>query len=289
MTENAFVCLAQTAPPVDPREGWAVLLDMNDYPEGYTDLPTGYNDSQMWTAALHSFGWQSHHVQLARETLTRAVGETAVQFLINNADANDVVLFFIFAHGTWIQNAMQWSDWFPSMWSSVACQNKLLVVSACGAEQFIDAANSEAAPHIHIASAGVGEYAWAGLPEEGLPIIGEVFNQFLTAAFLNVSSDADDNGEVTVEEAFAFASAVSRMYITVEVFPRFPDYAEMCSHVAPTPVLADAYPGELSLKVEPGDAPVDPMLPLLGALLASVFSVAILVPVTVVMRHPKPR
>lgn len=289
MAENAFVCLAETAPPVDPREGWAVLLDMNDYPEGYADLLTGYNDSQMWAAALHGFGWQSHHVELVRGTLTRAAGETAVQFLINNADANDVAMFFIFAHGTWIQNAMQWSDWFPSMWSSIASQNKLLVVSACGAEQFIDAASSEAAPHVHIASAGVGEYAWAGLPEEGLPVIGEVFNQFLTAAFFNVSADADENGEVTVEEAFAFASPVSQTYIVLEVFPRFPDYAEMCNHVAPKPVLEDAYPGELSLKVEPGDPPANLLLPLLLALLVSVISVAVIVPVAVVMRHPKSR
>jgi len=287
--QNAFVCFAQSAPPADPREGWAVLLDMNDYPEGYGDLPTGYNDSQMWTATLHGFGWQSDHVQLVRGTLTRAAGEAAVRFLINNADANDVVLFFIFAHGTWIQNAMQWSDWFPSMWSSVGSQNKLLVVSACGAEAFIDAAKSEAAPHVHIASAGIGEYAWAGLPEEQLPIIGEVFNQFLNAAFFNVSADANENGEVTVEEAFAFASPVSRTYITLEVFPRFPDYAEMCNHVAPTPVLDDAYPGELSLKVEPGDAPVNLLLPLLLVLLALVISVAVIIPVAVVMRHAKPR
>jgi hypothetical protein len=289
MAQNAVVGLAEAAPSVDPREGWAVLLDMNDYPEGYTDLPTGYNDSQMWTATLHGFGWQSDHVQLVRGTLTRSVGEAAARFLINNADANDVALFFIFAHGTWIQNAMQWSDWFPSMWSSVGSQNKLLVVSACGAEAFIDAANGEAAPHLHIASAGIGEYAWAGLPEEGLPIIGEVFNQFLTAAFFNGSADANGNGEVTVEEAFAFASPASRAYITVEVFPRFSDYAEMCNHVAPTPVLDDGYPGELSLKVEPGDAPANPLLPLLLVLIVFVVSVAVIVPVFVVMRHPKPR
>jgi hypothetical protein len=289
VAQNAFVCLAAADSPANPREGWAALLDMNDYPEGYADLPTGYNDSQMWMATLQAFGWQSHHIYLVRETLTRAAGETAIRFLIDNADANDVVLFFIFAHGTWIQNAMQWSEWFPSMWSSVASQNKLLVVSACGAEQFIDAANSEAAPHVHIASAGIGEYAWAGLPEEGLPIIGEVFNQFLNAAFFNVSADANGNGEVTVEEAFAFASPVSQTYITLEVFPRFPDYAEMCNHVAPTPVLDDAYPGELSLKVEPGDAPANPLLPLLLVLLALVISVAVIVPVCVVRRHPKPR
>ena len=289
MAQNAILALAESAPPVDPREGWAVLLDMNDYPEGYTDLPTGYNDSQMWTATLYSFGWQSHHVQLVRGTLTRAAGEAAVRFLIDNADANDVVLFFIFAHGTWIQNAMQWSDWFPSMWASVASQSKLLVVSACGAEQFIDAANGEVAPHVHIASAGVGEYAWAGLPEERLPIIGEVFNQFLNAAFFNVSADANGNGEVTVEEAFAFASPASRTYIGLEVFPRFPDYAQMCNHLAPTPVLDDAYPGELSLRVEPGDPPANLLLPLLLGLLVLVVSVAVIVPVSVVMRRSKLR
>jgi hypothetical protein len=262
---------------------------MNDFPEEYTDLPTGYNDSQMWIRTLQAFGWQSHHMHVVRETLTRAVGEAAVQFLIDNADANDVVLFFTFAHGGWIQNVMQWSSWFPAMWSSVASHNKLLVVSACGAEQFIDAVDAEAAPHVHIASVGVDEFAWAGLPEEGLPIVGEVFNQFLTAAFLNTSADADGNDEVTVEEAFAFASPASQAYITLEVFPRFPNYAVMCDQVAPTPVVVDTYLGELSLKVEPGDPPANPLLlsPLWWLVLVLLISVAVIGPVAVVMKRPK--
>jgi hypothetical protein len=264
---------------------------MNDFPDEYTDLPTGYNDSQMWNRTLQAFGWQASHMHVVRETLTRAVGESAVQFLINNADANDVVLFFIFAHGSWIQNVMQWTSWFPAMWASIASQNKILVVSACGAEQFIDAVNGEVAPHVHIASVRTGEFAWAGLAEEGLPIIGEVFNQFLTAAFSNASADANTNDEVTVEEAFVFASLSSQVYITLEVFPRFPDYAEMCNHVAPTPALDDAYLNELSLRVELGDHPANPLMlqGLVWLLLAVVVSAAVIVPVSVEMRKRGPK
>jgi hypothetical protein len=277
-TQHAFAELVQAATPANPREGWAALLDMNDYPAGYTDLPTGYKDSQAWMTTLQAFGWQSSHIMLVRDTLTRSTGETALQFLIGNADANDIVLFFIFAHETWIRNSMDWSDWFPSMWTAVASQNKLLVVASCGAEEFIDAVNGETAPHVHIASVSLGEYAWAGLPEEGLPVIGEVFNQFFTAAFSNVSADANADGEVTVEEAFRFASPASRTYITSEVFPNFPDYAQMSNQMAPHPVLVDAYPGNLSLRVELGIDPVSPISLLTLGLVGLAISVAVVVP-----------
>jgi len=243
------------------REGWAVLLEMNDYPDPITDLSTDFSDSTKWNATLHSLGWQTHHIQFYHGFLDQYVGEAALQFLALNADANDIVLFFIFAHGNWIRDHMQWHLWFPTRWAEIQSQEKLLVVSACNSEEMIEPLTNDSAPHIHMAAAQKdGGYAWAGLPEEGLPIIGEVFNHYFTNALVNASADQDSNGEICVEEAFAFASPLSQEYITTVVFPAFPDYADSCNDTAPQPVIDDAYPGNFSLAVEPGDPPLIPSM-----------------------------
>lgn len=256
------------------REGFAVLLEMNDYPDPITDLSTDFSDSAKWNATLQSLGWQTHHIQLYHGFLDQYVGEAALKFLALNADANDVVLFYIFAHGGWIRDHMQWFSWFPTQWVGLQSQEKLLVVSACNSEELIEPLANDPAPHIHVAAAQKdGGYAWAGLPEEGLPIIGEVFNHFFTNAFVNVSADQDSNGEIYVEEAFAFASLQSQEYITSVVFPAFPDYADSCNNTAPQPVIDDAYPGNFSLDVEPGDPPLipNPLSPAeIGVILATI-------------------
>ncbi len=249
------------------REGWAAILEMNDYPGEYNDLTTNYNDTRKWRATLQVYGWQSNHIHVINGELTSTIGIEALNFLINNADENDVVFFFIFAHGNWIKNEMDWFNWFPTLWSMVPSHNKLLVVSSCKAGTFVNSVIDDSISHVHIGSVQADEYAWAGLPEEGLPIIGEVFNHYFTAAFLNTSADLDSNGEVTVEEAFALASPQSRNYLTNIVFSAYPYYAEMCNNSAPYPRIDDSYSGELSLLVEPGDPPDNLLSPLFWMLI----------------------
>lgn len=273
------------------REGWAVLLEMNDYPDPITDLSTDFSDSAKWNTTLQSLGWQTHHIQFYHGFLDQYVGETALRFLALNADANDIVLFFIFAHGSWIRDHMQWHLWFPTQWAELQSQEKLLMVSACNSEEIIEPLINDPAPHIHLAAAqGDGGYAWAGLPEEGLPIIGEVFNHFLTNALVNASADQDSNGEICVEEAFAFASPLSQEYITTVVFPAFPDYADSCNNTAPQPVIHDAYPGNFSLEVELADLPLIPSMlsPVeLGAILITIVILAAVVTIWLSIRQKR--
>ncbi len=243
--------------PPNPREGWAVFLEMNDYPNSGSDLPTGFSDSHKWNNTLQMLDWQSDHIRFYHGELTQLVGETALTFLRQNADANDVILFYIFAHGNYILNTMNWLHWFPSQWGILPSQEKVLVVSDCGSEEMLPQLSDS---HIHIASSQMGEYSWAGLPEESLPIIGDVFNHFFTNALLNSSADENADGEVSLEEAFEYASPLSREYITTIVFPAFPSYSDLCNNVAPHPVLDDNYPGDFSLHVDPGDPPIAPFV-----------------------------
>lgn len=240
------------------REGWAVLMEMNDYPSG-TDLVTGYSDTRKWNDTLHVLGWQADHILIHQGLINQENGEAALQFLAMNADANDLVFFFVFAHGNYLLEEVHWQSWFPTQWKNLASQEKLLVVAACTSEIMLHPLYDDPAPHIHLASAEADEYAWAGLPEEGLPVIGEIFSHYLANALVNSSADVNADGDISVEEAFVFASPLSQNYISSVVFPAYPDYAELCNYVPPHPVIDDGYTGNFSLQVELGDPPVLPM------------------------------
>ena len=42
--------------------GWAVFLEMNEFPEGWSDLPVEFINSERMQTTLFSLGWQSDHM-----------------------------------------------------------------------------------------------------------------------------------------------------------------------------------------------------------------------------------
>ncbi len=253
-------------------------MEMNCYPSG-SNLETGYSDTRKWNSTLRTLGWQTHHIIIYQGLIDQQVGLAAFDFLVANADANDVVLWFVFAHGNYLLQEINWQTWFPNHWKNLQSQEKIFIASACSSELFIQSLYDDEAPHVHISSSEANEYSWAGLPEEGLPIIGEVFNHYLTNALLNVSADRDIDGEVTMEEAFFFAAPLSRNYISTTVFPAFPEFADMCNNTAPSPVIDDTYEGNFSLKIETGAPPIMApwVLPIEVGMILSIVCVAIMI------------
>jgi hypothetical protein len=265
-------------------------MEMNYYPSG-SNIETGYSDTRKWNTTLLALGWQSHHILIHQGLIDQQVGLAAFDFLSANADANDVVLWFVFAHGNYLLQDINWQTWFPNNWKNLQSQQKLFIASACSSELLIQSLYDDEAPHVHISSSEANEYSWAGLPEEGLPIIGEVFNHYLTNALLNAEADLDTDGEVTIEEAFFFAAPLGRSYISTTVFPAFPEFADMCNNTAPTPVIEDSYEGNFSLQIETGAPPIITswLLPIQIGMILGIVCVAILVLVVsaVVIRRRK--
>ena len=239
----------------NPQEGWAAILEMNDFPGSYSDLSTNYTDTKKWITTLKALGWRSDHMFILNGAQNRSNCENGVNFLIQSADDNDIVLFYIFSHGTWLLNEVEMLDWFPALWDTIPTQNKLAVVSACSSGKFIDPLKNGDDSYIGIASSKSTELSWAGIEEEGLPIIGEVMNHYLTAAFLDQNADNNNNGDVSVEEAFGYSYNQSRDYFYDVIFPAFPDYANVFNNTAPHPVMDDFYPSQLSLRLK-GTVPV---------------------------------
>lgn len=233
--------------------GWAVLLEMNNFPEGWTNLPVNFINSQRMQEALVNLGWNSDHMYVKHDNLTIPTVQEALEWLNNNTRSEDVALLYIFTHGMWMRNVLLWNDWFPGEWEKLVTSKKILMIDTCLAEEFIEPIRYDAAPHISLACCSSNEVSWAGVEEEGLPIIGSVWNYYFTSTLCNSSADSDSDGVVSVEEAFNFSTPLVQKYMneTVFVVPEFlQSYHDIGIYpenydVYPHPMMDDQYSGQL--------------------------------------------
>jgi len=232
--------------------GWAVLLEMNEFPEGWSDLPVEFINSERMQTTLLSLGWQSDHIYIVHDNLTISVVQETVEWLVNNTDSDDIALLYIFTHGTWMRNVLLWNDWFPVEWEKLNTLKKILMVDTCSAEEFIKPIKNDPSPHISLACCSADEVAWAGIEEEGLPIMGSVWNYYFTNTLCNSTADLDSNGFVSIEEAFNFSTPLVQQYMNETVFA-VPEFLESYHDIGiypendayPHPVMDDGYPDQL--------------------------------------------
>lgn len=242
----------------DPVEGWAVLLETNDFPEGYSDLPVDFVDvERMKTMLLHK-GWQENHIFMKKDNITPGTVEEGLTFL-KNADENDIILFYIASHGGYLRRELQWNAYFPALWEEFRPEKKVLIVDSCFSGSFLPQSDR---PHLSLASVSAEESAWAGLPEEGLPVVGFVFTSYFCEAMRECPS---------VEEGFARTVPQVREYMSEVVYPAFAETyppETFYNLYNPHPVIDDAYPGNLSLDLE-HQAPLPVLFVVVGMLLAA--------------------
>jgi len=223
------------------EDRWAILLEMNDFPEGWSDLPVEFINSERLQTVLINLGWQSDHIFVVNDNLTISVVQEAVEWLINNTDTGDIALLYIFTHGKWMRDVLLWNDWFPDEWNQLNTQNRVLLIDTCFAEEFLELIKYDPDPHISLGCCAVDEVSWAGLEEEGLPIIGSVWNYYFADALCNSSADLDENGLISIEEAFNFSTPLVQKYMNETVFT-VPEFLQSYHDIGIYPENYDAYP-----------------------------------------------
>ncbi|MDH5483315.1 MAG: hypothetical protein OEY22_10655 [Candidatus Bathyarchaeota archaeon] len=223
------------------EDTWAVLLEMNDFPEGWSDLPVDFINSKRLQTTLISLGWQGDHIYVVNGNLTIPVVQEAVEWLMNNSDADDVSVLYIFTHGNWMRNVLLWNDWFPDAWKQLNTSKRVLLIDTCLAEEFLEPIKYDSFPHISLGCCSADEVSWAGLEEEGLPIIGSVWNYYFANALCNSSADLDENELISIEEAFNFSTPLVQRYMNETVFA-VPEFLESYHKIGIYPEHYDAYP-----------------------------------------------
>ncbi|MCK4471968.1 MAG: caspase family protein, partial [Anaerolineae bacterium] len=205
--------------------GWAVLAEKDDYSDvEMTDLPVDYINVIQLHQLLLDFGWQEERIRELREFDQENLRQ-ALDWLADNADEDDVVFFYVTAHSSFLREVVRWRDFFVVGWVEVPSQRRVLVVDSCQAAIFTAAVNDASQPNLSIAAVDEDEYGWAGLEEEGLPIIGDVFTHYFAAAFGDPEADTDGDGFVSAQEAALMAEEQQRAYMHDVVFA-VPEFVE---------------------------------------------------------------
>ena len=224
-----------------PVVGYAVLAEKDDYKdEGMTDMLVDHIDIERMRQALIDQGWDPENIHELKEFTKRDLLE-ALDWLEENADANDIVLFYITAHGEYLRRILGWNDFFPREWKQVDSPKRVLLVDSCSAARYIKPVRKDQKPHLSIAAVDQDEYGWKGLEEEGLPIIGGVFTYYFAEALSDSEADADQNGEISVQEATLLAEEKQREYMHEVVFG-VDEFVEMFHDIGVEPEKDPTFP-----------------------------------------------
>lgn len=217
---------------------------------------------------LRSFDWAQDHILVKKDAeVTQDAVIEAIDWLAEHADSDDLIVFLIAAHGSYITNELRWHETFPDLWASLATSRKLLIVDACHSGEISSTAvygsivppsertDGAGEPGIALACVAYDEYAWVGIPEENDPIVGSPFLYYLVPAFNAEAADRNGDGAVSIEEAFAAAVPPTRTYYRDVVFGAHPENVRAFAQLQPWfnpndfphPDMIDTYPGELIL------------------------------------------
>jgi hypothetical protein len=228
------------APPdPGPVEVYAILAEKDDYKDvGMTDLLVDYIDIIRIRETLESLGWPVENISELRE-FTREDLMAELDRLEEEVDANDLVFFYITAHGRYLSHEIVWHGFFPDEWEEIASTTKVLVVDSCQAAKFTTQLNGE--PGLAIAAVDEDEYGWKGLEEEKLPIVGGIFTYYFVEALTDPAADANGNGRISVQEAALAAEKQQRSYMHQEVFA-VPEFVEMYHSIGVEPEKDPTFP-----------------------------------------------
>ena len=227
--------------PDNPVEVWAVLAAKDDYSDvGMTDLLVEYIDLKRMRDALVSLGWDLEQIH-SLKGFDQSALQAELEWLQENADENDLVFFYVTAHGKYLRDNILWNSFVPEEWAKIPSSNRVLVVDSCSAAEFINSIKGDPNPHLSIAAVDDDEYGWKGLEEEGLPIIGGIFTFYFAEALVDTLADANGDGLVSVQEAALAAEDQQREYMHEVVFA-VPEFVESYHGIGVEPEKDQTFP-----------------------------------------------
>ncbi len=225
----------------NPVEYYAVLAAKDDYSDvGMTDMLVEYIDLKRVRKALVGLGWDLEQMHILKG-FDQAALQVELDWLEENTDQNDLVFFYVTAHGTYLRQNIKWADFFPEQWAEITSHNRVLVVDSCSAAEFTNQIIDDPNPHLSIAAVDSDEYGWKGVEEEGLPIVGGIFTFYFTEALADSSADTDGDGLVSVQEAVLVAEEKQREYMHEVVFA-VPEFVEMYHGIGVKPEKDETFP-----------------------------------------------
>ncbi|ACZ62297.1 caspase domain-containing protein [Dehalococcoides mccartyi] len=217
------------------HEYWAVVVGISDY-QRITDVIGLANGAQKFADSLKEAWGDDHVTLLTNSNADKHSIKSALDWMINQEDDNDTVVFFFAGHGDSHSYIAPYDAYYASEWiSSQELSNWLLpleshyqavILESCYSASFADDLNQPG--RIILYSSLAAEVSWAD-GDSGL------FSGYINDG-LSYIPNADINGDniISLEELFYYAQ------------PRTTDESRITSSLQ-HPFLSDGIGGELSL------------------------------------------
>lgn len=234
---------------------FAVILDMENYPDGYDDLKVDFINSNRMKVMLVKIGCPEKNILIKQDNIDSKTVDESLAWLEMHTKAGDNIFFYIFAHGSYIEKELSWNETFPEKWKKLNDRKRMLIVDACNSEKFIHRAEGDTGEGIAVSVCKNNELSWCGVESEGLPIIGSVFTYYFSDAVTNPEADKNNDKYVSFEEAVNLANSSAQTYMKKNVFtvPAFLDDYHAANYFPekeekyPNAVIQDDFDGELLL------------------------------------------
>jgi len=230
----------------DPASSyWAVLIGINDYSGSTASNVGSRQDAESLSSYLQKLGWRSDHIFLLRDLpATASHIVDAIRWLASKTDGSSTVVFHYAGHENWRPSSTEDGGKEVAIW---AADNRLIYEKALAQElgrvrashMWLDFATCRAAGFDEpgmVQSGRVLTYSStkSEFSYEDPSLHHSVFGWFtLVQGMSGRRADANRDGRVTVEEAFAYAKN------------RVADYTNNAQH----PVIVDKAGGKMYLTI----------------------------------------
>lgn len=219
-------------------EYWAVIVGYLEYKEGY-ELPIHYNPAYyMYDALCNSSGWKKENIQLlldengTKDNILGLDQKTGIGWLRENADEDDVILFYFAGHGSQVEDLDNdeadgkdeiiapydikkeggildgligselvnyiTDDMIDEELDKINCKGMCLIFDSCYCGGLVGGKND-------VDTGANRVIMTASNTEEGLPIIvnnGDCFSARVALSLNEKSTDENNDGKISAEEAF---------------------------------------------------------------------------------------
>ena len=203
---------------VRPDNSWVVIMDLEKYPEGYTDIITDNASAKRMKEMFLKMGVADDHIRMVLDEMQRSDVLDSLEWIKENADKNDVVFFYVSAHGRWLAREVMWEAFVSEEWLALDVSNKVLMIDSCNSGKFVNGFEDTPEAGMAFAVASSDEISWIGLEEEGLPIVGTVWAKYFTESVFDERADTNGDKLITMEEALNRATPQVHKYMREEVF-----------------------------------------------------------------------
>lgn len=229
-----------------PENTYVVLLEMNDFPEGYSDLEVDFINSNQLDELFAELGVPEANRLVKQDELSLSDFMDAIRWVDESAPQDATVFFYLAAHGSYIRDELAWASFGPSKWSSLEQKNKILVIDACMSGQFVEAFADDPDSGLTYAVTQADELGWWGIEEEGLPIIGSIWTHYFIEGMLSDAADANGDQAISFTEAHTYAVPKIQTYMAEQVFV-VDEFLEGYQSLGFDPLLKDGYPNPVMI------------------------------------------